>query len=200
SISTHPVALTRVSETGGFVGSTWTRVIPYPDLRNITYRMEHTRRNDGGNMHDHLKMYKDYVVVFGTIPAQGAPHIDGNFLAPENQTYAHFICACKPREEGIGWWDCRPKPPWGLGDGDPPDGDMNMNIEIDRADLDSQPGFWTDGWFNDAGDIIAKLNDNSAGGEGEDANHPGITGFRNVIHCEAIIFGRDADDSNCSGE
>jgi hypothetical protein len=173
--------LTRVWETGGFLATFWIRAA-YPDLPGIENRFDNTMRNDGSSMHDHLKMYKDYVVVFGTVCAP--PEADPAFQIPDRQNYADFICASSR------WWHS---------DDDPPDGDIGLDIQIDRADLDGQPGFWTEDWFNGASDIRDKLNDNSAGGDPDNPNGSCADGdFVDMIHCEAIMFGREAS-SDCSG-
>jgi hypothetical protein len=178
-------ALRRIQATGGFGGANWAPGLrpAHPDIRE---RFDRTRRNDDGSMHDHLKMYKDWTVVFGTVAS--GPEAGPEFLRPERQNYADFICACDR------WAGCS-----GSTD-DPADGDVNMDVEIDRAQLDGQPGFWTDGWLNDPRHVRSKLDDDSAG-TSDHPNHPGVNGtsFTNVLHCETIIYGRDADDSNCQG-
>src|SRR5207247_6842893 len=53
-----PTSITRTDETGGFGASSWTRSssASVPDIRS---RFDNVFRNDGGTMHDHLKMYMD---------------------------------------------------------------------------------------------------------------------------------------------
>jgi hypothetical protein len=58
------------------------------------------------------------------------------------------------------------------------DDDLNFDIVADRANLDAQPGFWTNGWVNSASNIQGKLN---AG--------------NNAFHCETIAYGRQ--NSQC---
>ena len=59
------------------------------------------------------------------------------------------------------------------------DADLNFDVAVDRANLDAQPGFWTDGWVNNASNIQGKLN-----------------AWQNAIHCETIAYGRQ--DSQCT--
>src|SRR6266498_5818444 len=105
---------------------------------NIGDRFNRTRRNDGNTLADHLKMYKENAVVYGTIIEE--PHV--NFPVGVPTDYYNFICAP--------WWDPR-NPPylWGqnlsiqqvqaisLPRGDPPDGDLTFKIRIDESKLSS---------------------------------------------------------------
>ena len=59
------------------------------------------------------------------------------------------------------------------------DDDLNVQLLVDRANLDSQPGFWTDGWVNNATDVQGKLN-----------------GSHNAMHSETIAYGRQ--DAQCA--
>jgi hypothetical protein len=108
--------------------------------KNIGDRFQHTRRNDGNTMADHLKMYKDNAVVYGTIIEE--PHV--NFPANVPMNYYNFIC--RP------WWTT----------GDPPDGDLVFRIRVDASRL--APDFWMSGFVfgdgeNTAQQIQAKLID-----------------------------------------
>ncbi len=161
SIVTTPTGLLtfqKQSETGtGFGGSFWEKVtiaVPPDDIR---YKFDHVRRNDGGTMHDHLKMYKDNVVVFGTV----TDPLGVGYPANTGRSYADFMC--------------------GVDDGQF-DGDITFHMRIERANLDAQPSFWTQGWFNDPNHIRAKLDDSN-----------------NSMHPELIMYGRTAGKDNCVG-
>ena len=54
---------------------------------DIVSRFNQTWRNDDGTMHDHLKMYKDHVVVLGRIgrDADGPPQGPPGLLHPARQ-------------------------------------------------------------------------------------------------------------------
>jgi hypothetical protein len=163
--------LRRRAGTGGPFGATLVKQDrpAYSGDIGIFYRMDHARRNDGGSMHDHLKPYKNHVVVFGTI--QNGEGV--GFPPDQPRDYCSFIAAP--------WWH----------NGDPPDGDINFDIQVDRANLDTQPAFWTDGWFNSADLIRAKLDHSSPQDEG-------FPPFTNHIHMEIIMYGHDATAENCS--
>jgi hypothetical protein len=164
--------LRRRQETGGFGGSLWTKTALSPpgDIRSS---FDSVRRNDGDTMRAHLKMYKNNVVVYGTVI--------GDFGAncpPDNvsRRYANFMCN---EDDNF--------------DEDELDGDIVFGIRADRiaADntlgtaLDVQPNFWDPrtGWFNDPNHIRAKL----------DAHDNAIP------HCEIIMYGRQAGKDNCAG-
>jgi hypothetical protein len=183
----QPMRLIRAAETGGFGASIWRLTGDPVHHLDIVTRFNLTWRNDEGTMHDHLKMYKDWVVVTGRIGggAEGPPTGEPGFLDPAHQSYKGFINACD-------WADC------GILDiGDPPDGDIDFNIQIDRKDLETQPGFWSDGWFNSASAIQAKLNDTTTSGN---AVGPDGASTNNMMHCEMCIFCRAADENHPEGD
>ncbi len=163
--------------TGGPFGtSVWRPGIPFSPLE-IGFRFDNTRRNDGGTMHDHLKMYKDYTVVFGDVvetlsvgfPPTARPNTNADPNVPRD--YCSFIDAP--------WWDRG-----FFGNDDPPDGDINFQVRIDRADLDGQPNFWSEDWHNAPDHIRNKLNNNS-------------DNKMNQMHPEIIMYGRDKDADHC---
>ncbi|MFI0776291.1 hypothetical protein [Streptomyces sp. NPDC021212] len=162
------------AQSGGFGTTEWRRTT-LPAQPSIGERFGRVKRNDGDSMHDHLKMYKDNVVMFGTV-------IDGlgSSCPPNNvsRRYANFMC----NEDGNF-------------DEDEYDGDLVFHIVIDRADLDAQPDFWTNEWLNDPAQIRAKLDhDNSDQDEDEPAPRE-----RNLVHPEVIMYGRPAGKLNCPG-
>jgi hypothetical protein len=94
---------------------------------------------------DNLKPYKDNAVLFGTAatPLQ--------LISPFGKT---TTCADFFRIKDD-------------------DGDLTIDVNVDRAKLDSQPGFWTDGWINNPGHVLGKL-----------------AFLDNRMHMESIMFGR----------
>jgi hypothetical protein len=187
--TSQPMRLIRVAETGGFGASLWRLTGDPVHHLDIVTRFNLTWRNDEGTMHDLLKMYKDWVVVTGHIGGgeEGPPNGEPGFQDPAHQTYRGFINACD-------WADCG-----FLNIGDPPDGDICFNIQIDRADLDAQSAFWSDGWFNSASAIQAKLDDTTGK---SDVNHVGPDGSSttNMMQCEMCIFCRAADENQPEGD
>ena len=101
---------------------------------------------------DNLKPYKDYAVVFGTADTQFA-NISG---FGKETTCSDFY---RLKDSG--------------------DGDLEIDMDVDVANLDSQPGFWRTGWINDPGHVIGKL-----------------AFLKNRIHTETIMFGRS--NKNCA--
>lgn len=126
-----------------------------PRLENIAILFEHTRRNGHNALNEKVSAYKEPVVVFGNVqlfenrfPAvvQWAPKY--------GRSYHDFIC-----------WK----------QSSPPDGDINIDIAVDRAQLERQ-GFWTDHWWaKPPKKIIEKLD-----------RH------KNDLQCEILMYGRDA--------
>ncbi len=188
--------------TGGpFGASIWRRpfypLVGLPPF-DLDFRMKNTQRNDGGSMADHLKRYKDYVVVFGEVretwgvgypPATPIPYTYGGggpgsgiYVGPPyvfpivSRDYCSFIATP--------WWPYLA--------GDPPDGDIDFRIQVYRNrndvpalfDLERQPGFWSDGWLNNLNEIRNKLED--------DTNNQ-----QNWMHPEIIMYGRDTDADHC---
>ena len=101
---------------------------------------------------DNLKPYKDNAVLFGTADIQF-----------ENPSGFGKTTSCADF--------------FRLKDVD--DGDLSIDMDVDVANLDSQPGFWLNGWINDPSHVAGKL------------------GFlKNRIHTEAIMYGRA--DKNCT--
>jgi hypothetical protein len=164
--------LNRQAETGGFGASHWTRADLAPPL-DIRSRLDRVIRNDGDSMHDHLKMYKDDVVIYGTVTTDLGVNCPVSSPGGASRRYANFMCNAD-----------------GNFDEDDLDGDINLfNLQVDRVvganslgtSLDDQPGFWTDGWFNNPEHIRAKLNASN--------NH--------FHSCEVIMYGRAAGKEIC---
>jgi hypothetical protein len=153
-----------------------------PTSTTIGDRFDQTIRNDGGSMHDHLKMYKDNVVVHGTVSQD--VHVStpaGDARISSAFRYANFMCN---RDDNFDDSDL--------------DGDLTLRIRMtpaDRARLDGQPGFWSIGWLNNAAHIRCKLDDGSTD---SDFGCPGGSPC-NGVHPEAIMYGRSAGKFNCDG-
>ncbi len=124
-------------------------------------------------MTGHLKLYHDYFVVFGRTVSP----IHVGFPPTVPRDYCSFIATP--------WWTV-PGPYGPIRPGDPPDGDIDFVMKVDRPNLDAQPRVWVDGpdWFNPPGDITAKLDDPE-----DDPN--------DEMHVELLMYGRDADASHC---
>src|SRR5882672_518922 len=54
------------STASPFRATEWRRV-SLPNDPDMRARFDQVMRNDGGTMHDHLKMYKDFAVIIGTV-------------------------------------------------------------------------------------------------------------------------------------
>jgi hypothetical protein len=177
------IELDRRSATGGFGASRWTPGGPPLTIgvpckvylgSDTVCRYRQVGRNDqypmgspdgDGRGDGHLRIYKDNVAVFGHVTGEG---FTGGFPV-DNPSYQQFMC---PVEAGL----------WPSYDDDPPDGDLNFHLQADRARLDAQPGFWTNGWFNSSDDIRDKL-------DYHQANH---------LHAEIVAYGRPSIRDECS--
>jgi hypothetical protein len=188
--SPRPLHMIARTVSGGFGGSQWSRTGDPAFQLDIHQRFDSARRNDDGSMHDHLKMYKDCVVIVGT--AANGPTSKAGLLWPFRRNYPDFIDACNR------WRHC------GIND-DPPDGDVNFDIQVDRVALNAQPGIWTDGWLNDMRQFRTKLDDKAVTFQLGPFTFTNVSGHdtttANMLHCEAIMFGRtgDADHANDPG-
>ncbi len=163
-----------------------------------------TRRNDELSMGEHLRPYKDDVVVFGRIaegPGVGFPHNTAHQPHPTGlgspvdftgppivETYPFMMCA----STGVN------KYKWFLGNGDPPDGDLNLDVYVpilDRIDsLGESSSFWAspEGWLRNRDQIRAKL-------EAQVRDH-GFLRPNQKIHLELIMFGKRFDEDHCEAD
>jgi hypothetical protein len=187
----------RQSETGGFGASSWSRiahVAPSPNIppafasligTDIYAVFALVKKNQNAwrdhSLLDNLKPAKSRpVAIFGNIVQShfpdsiqlnplkiipGAPDPDPmhvNYPANADRCYASFICL--------------------NGNDSPPDGDIDFNIGVDRANLDAQIGFW-DGndWETSHG-----VNADNFRAKLENGND---RGQKNQIHLESIMYG-----------
>jgi hypothetical protein len=154
----------QITSSGGFTASRLTSELwQPPQEQDIGSALAAVQKNtsDGETLRDNLTPYKDHVVVFGYIVPQDGYNMLLNYRVADGRTYHDFIC---------------------LQSGGDYDGDLNINLIVDRDRLDSgsefsQPGFWTDGWEPgvDPQVIRGKL-DNSGG----------------ALHLENIMYARNA--------
>ena len=125
---------------------------------NISTIFEHARRNGHNSMSEKVSVYKEPVVVYGTVRLlEDRFPITVNWPPTAGRTYQDFICSKQSS---------------------PPDGDMNFDITIDRAQLDLQ-NFWTTRWAKPPKNIIQKLDHHA-----------------NDLHCEIVMYARDAKCSD----
>ena len=155
------IQLQKTADTGGFGASLWSQSTSPPADKSMHEVFDAVKKNQNAfrdhSLLDNLKNYKDHAVVFGTVlpdEFQLPWHI--NYPSNAGRTYRDFICLDNNNS--------------------PPDGDLNIRFQIDRAQLDRQTNFWTDGWDTNPGDIMAKLDDSN-----------------NELHLEVIMFGRTAE-------
>jgi hypothetical protein len=160
SVSNH--AIRRQAETGGFGHTVWQRIVPAPPPEDIFEIFDRVMKNQNAwrdhSLLDNLKPAKGKpVAIFGTITRSGADldpmHV--NYGTRDGRSYNDFIC---------------------LDDNDSsPDGDINFDLQVDRAALDVQIGFWNDGW--ETGHGITPQN----------FRHK--LGRHNKLHVESIMYG-----------
>jgi hypothetical protein len=171
--------------SGGFGGSRWVRLGSTPPARmSIVERFNRSMRNDQHSMAEHMSagdrgsnagLYRDDVVLFGqlrTLPVANFPGNDTLNRIPRD--YPHFMCADKGADDRYKWFD-------GDAFSDPPDGDIHFDVVVDRTRLDLSPG---PDWFHNPRDVQARLDRPTA---------------LNNLHAELLMYGRQADADNCSG-
>ena len=212
----------RQSETGGFGATVWTRInrvvpggfplplsfacdIPFPVPGEIPVPLNPFIRTDiypvfclvkknqnafrDHSLLDNLKPAKAKpVVIFGNIIQAryalqfipyppwfklGDPDLDPmhvNYPATADRSYGTFIC---------------------LGDGTN-DGDIDFNIQVDRANLDAQIGFWNDsGWETSEGVNATNFRNK--------LDYSSELVQKNTLHIESIMYGGTTecgDDGN----
>ena len=105
------------AQTGGFSACRWFPVAfdrhPHATIQSLFNR---ARRNGGDSLGERLKLYKEPIVVFGTvIPGDRKLSITINYNSTTGRAYQDFICSGRGKT------------------GSPPDGDMNFDIVVDRA-------------------------------------------------------------------
>jgi len=174
-----PSQMRREDETGNFGGSLWTRTNFSPPL-DLRARFDCVLRNDSfpgppvtGTLREHLKAYKDPVVVTGNVLID----LVANCPPRASRRYANFMC----NEDD---------------DFDPDrfDGDLFFFLLIEREGLETQLNSPADALFNDPNHIRRKLDRINSRGE-----IPEVRGFRNLVHPEIIMYGRSAGKTNCAG-
>ena len=178
--------LRRRSETGGFGATVWQRTSSAPSGRDIFTTFDRVKKNQKAwrdhSLLDNLKPAKSKpVAILGRIvpePIDGQwVHVDGasgirytwipahldpdpvhvGYRKHDGRSYQDFIC---------------------LDHNDsPPDGDIGLEIRVNRADLDAQTLFWDDDWET-SHDITterfrAKLDYDN----------------QNLLHIESIMYG-----------
>ena len=155
-----PVAIEKKTDTGGFGASTWIKEVgtimrplnPFTitqEFQRVLKRQDHALSSEESG----LTPYKDNVVVFGKITTVYDLPVHIYYHSNDGLAYEPFIC-----------------------NSDTPDGDLNFDIEVDRGQLDNQPGFWTEMWADGVHpeNIQIKLN------------------HHNKMHVETIMFGKTA--------
>jgi hypothetical protein len=148
-----PVQVLKVAaQTGGFTASKLTRVVFTPpqqaDIQSLFHLVhknlsdDETLASEGGILDmPNLTVYKDPVVVFGTVAADASGvSMVVNRRPTDGVAYQDFICT-----HGGGSLDC----------------DLNFDLILDFDRLD--PNFWTEGWEPgvDPQNFLAKVNSSS---------------------------------------
>ncbi len=166
ALSVSADQIQRQAVTGGFGAAVWNRIALPPPPADIFSIFDRVKKNQNAwrdhSLLDNLKPAKARpVVIFGNIiredpndPANLDPmHV--NYHTYYGRSYNDFIC---------------------LNNNDsPPDGDIDFGIKVDRAALDAQIGFWTDGWETDHGVTPS--------------NFRNKLDRQNEVHVESIMYG-----------
>jgi hypothetical protein len=153
--------LTKLTATGGFGATTWTRTDPLDDTKfngttlDIISRFDavHRNENDGNTLHEDLKPYRDATVFYGHLVAQHLDYLANNRLELE-APHVNYGVDFNPKilngmdSDGndITYLN------FGLADRDFPaftcydnsDADLDIRLKIDLDKL--EPDFYTTGW------------------------------------------------------
>lgn len=154
------VGMQTSAQTGGLSATRWWPIHAHQQVPpSIQSLFDRARRNGGDSLGEKLKLYKDPVVIFGSIVVgdRGRP-TSINYKPTAGRGYQDFICSGKGKV------------------GSPPDGDFNFDIQVDRAQLDSQHRFWIDGWVR---------------GRNPKKIRRKLDRYHNHLHCETVMFARD---------
>ena len=196
--------LTKLTATGGFGATTWTKTDPLDDLqfdgatRDIITRFDQVHKNvDGETIHDNLKPYRDQTVLYGRLtnthrdytgdnePESEIPHINygpnsnpkiGNFqnFGQKGREFDDFACSHSV-------------------DDDDADFDLRLKVDLDKL----EPDFYTTGWGDrTSGPTVftLKLNDKTT------REKLGLAANEAYMGLEAVMYGRPGtcDDGNVS--
>jgi hypothetical protein len=196
--------LTKLTATGGFGATTWTKTDPLDDLqfdgatRDIITRFDQVHKNvDGETIHDNLKPYRDQTVLYGRLvnthldytgdnnPESEIPHINyGPSSDPAIPHYQNF--GQKGRE--FDDFDCSHSV-----DDDDADFDLRLKVDVNKL----EPDFYTTGWGDrTSGPTVftLKLNDKTT------REKLGLAANEAYMGLEAVMYGRPGtcDDGNVS--
>lgn len=162
ALSASNTEIRRQAETGGFASTVWQRIVPASAPDDIFGIFDRVMKNQNAwrdhSLLDNLKPAKAKpVVIFGNIIRSGSDpdpmHV--NYGTHDGRSYNDFICLD--------------------GNDSPPDGDIDFDIQVDRATLDAQIQFWSDGWETSHG-ITPQ-------------NFRNKLDQQNKLHLESIMYG-----------
>jgi len=162
ALSASNTEIRRQAETGGFGPAVWNRIAPPSPPDDIFGIFDQVMKNQNAwrdhSLLDNLKPAKGKpVAIFGNITRSGSDldpmHV--NYGTHDGRSYNDFICLD--------------------GNDSPPDGDIDFDIQVDRAALDAQIGFWNVGWETGHG-VTAQ-------------NFRNKLDRQNKLHIESIMYG-----------
>jgi hypothetical protein len=201
---------TRIAATGNFPATTWQKREALDDLGwngDIKTRFDQVHKNDGSNLNDNLKPYRDQTVLYGHLVNSHLSYLKSNCLEFEIP-HVNYGPAFDPPIPNTDAEQCGDKSTFlnfgkrdrefdsfacfHASDGD---GDFDMRLRVDLNKL--EPDFYTTGW----GDRISgpqvfalKLND-------ADTRHElGFTSNEGYMGLESLMYGRQGtcDDGQVS--
>ena len=196
--------LTKLTATGGFGATTWTKTDPLDDLqfdgatRDIITRFDQVHKNvDGETIHDNLKPYRDQTVLYGRLINTHLDYTDDNDLESEipHINYGPNFNPPIPHYQNFGQkgrefddFDCSHSV-------DDDDADFDLRLKVDLNKL--EPDFYTTGWGDrTSGPTVftLKLNDKTT------REKLGLAANEAYVGLEAVMYGRPGtcDDGNVS--
>ena len=158
--------LTKLTATGAFGATTWTRTDPLDDTKfngstlDIISRFDAVHKNDGSTIHDNLKPYRDATALYGRLVSRHLDYLAENPYHVEAE-FPHVNYGkdfSPPIPNGVPNDDC-PGTYLDFGQGDRDfttfarsnedgkgclDADLDIRLKIDLDKL--EPDFYTTGW------------------------------------------------------
>ena len=188
------IQFTKVSSTGGFGATTWTRTNPLDDTKvngvtsDIYSKFESVHKNGGETLLHDLKPYRDATVFYGQLITSGLDtHVQqGTGAYYETVTHEFPLVNYPDWGHADREWDafaCG-----NLGDDGTKDGDFDLRVKIDLNKLEQN--FYALGWENheSAPDILRwKLASALA------QNALGVSSHFGYLHPEAVEYGKPGE-------
>ena len=184
--------LTKLTATGGFGATTWTRTDPLDDTKfngttlDIISRFDAVHKNNGETIHHNLKPYRDATVFYGRVVISHVDYIADNHGVESEIPHVNYDPPFDPpipNFPNFGIID-RTYDEFFVANASDADFDMRLKVDLDRL----EPEFYTTGWGGRTfGPEVFRLKLNDATTH-QKLNYTGSEAYMGV---ETIMFGRN---------